>query len=363
MPPETQERPVAARNAYNARPTVRVDGQALTIVDDLLRSCTVSEAEGGMSSLALGLSNWAPVDGSLGLAFDAGGPIALGTRLQVYAGDTSAPREIFDGKVHAIEASASVGAPPGLLLLAEDKLFAARMARRTALYERKSIEELVREIAGRHGLIADPSGLPDTPQLWVQYDESDLSFLRRALGRSDCDMQLIGSQLQVRRSADIDRGTIELQLYSQLREVRVIADLSEQVTTITAGGFDAQAGNGYSASSQGAQPGPGSGRSAAALLNAIATRSEHLGALPCLNQEEAQALADSAFDQRARRFVRVHGSTEGNAELRVGARVRLRGVGRRFDNCYAVVEARHRYDQTGGYTTDFVAQSAFLAEA
>ena len=70
---------------------------------------------------------------------------------------------------------------------------------------------------------------------------------------------------------------------------------------------------------------------------------------------------DAAFDQRARRFVRAHGSTEGNAALRVGTTLQLSGIGRRFDNSYAVVEATHRYDLISGYQTDFIAQSAYLA--
>ena len=90
-------------------------------------------------------------------------------------------------------------------------------------------------------------------------------------------------------------------------------------------------------------------------------RSEHLAPLACGDEAEARALVDAAFDQRARRFVRLHGSTEGNAALRVGTTVRIDGIGRRFDNSYAVVEATHRYDLISGYQTDFVAQSAYLA--
>ncbi|MDR7271937.1 hypothetical protein J2X20_004611 [Pelomonas saccharophila] len=361
--PETTERPVSSRTAYSARPTLRVDGQALPALDDLVRTFSVTEAEGGMSSLSLGMGNWGMVDGTLGLVFDAGGPIKLGARVQLYAGETSGPTEIFDGQIHAIEASGSVGAPPGLLVLAEDKLYAARMKRRSRSYEDMSVEDLVRAIAGDHGLSVDASGLPGGTRLWVQLDESDLSFLRRVLGRSDCELQVIGSTLQVRSTADMDRGTLDLTLYSQLQEVRVIADLSKQVTEVSTRGFDPANGSPFDKTSTGAQPGPGSGRTGASLLDEIGLqRKEHLGALPCRNESEAQALADAAFDQRARQFVRLHGRTEGNAGLRVGTRVNLHGVGRRFDNRYAVIEARHRFDPTSGYVTEFVAQSAFLAD-
>lgn len=359
----TSERPVAERAAYSARPTVLVDGARNAQVGEMLRTCVVREAEGGMSTLSLTLSNWGVSEGSIGPLFDAGGAIGLGTQLKLYFGETSAPRALFEGEVHAIEAQASVGAPPEITFLAEDKLFAARVSRRTALYADMAPADVVRQIAGHHGLTPDIGELGGDPGTWAQLNESDLAFLRRLLSRFDSDLQLSGDRLQVRRSADGDRGSLSLSMYSQLQRVRVIADLADQVTQVTAGGFDAAAGSAYSASSRGAMAGVGSGSTGATALGQLRQRSEHLAPLICGNQDEAHALADAAFDQRARRFVRLHGSTEGNAELRVGTTLRIEGIGRRFDNRYAVVEATHRYDLVSGYQTDFVAQCAYLAMA
>ncbi|HQC95216.1 MAG TPA: contractile injection system protein, VgrG/Pvc8 family [Aquabacterium sp.] len=362
--PETTERPVSSLPAYSARPTVRIDGQPLATVDQQLRTMTVSEAEGGLASLVLRLGNWGSIGDQVDHLFDAGGPVGLGSRIEVYAGDASGPRKLFDGEVHALEGVYSIGGAPELVLLAEDGLFAARQARRSALHESRTLEQLARDIASRHGLTLDASGLPATPGLWTQVDESDLAFLRRTAARLDCDFQLVDSTLQLRRCADRDRGTIELAMYSQLLALRVIADLADQVSEISVGGFDVARGRACAATSRGAQRGPGSGLTGTQLLGRLRRgnrRSEHLGALPCASQAEAQALADTAFDQRARRFVRAHGQAEGNAALRVGSRVRLRGTGQRFDNTYAVVEARHRFDTVSGYRTDFVGECAYLA--
>lgn len=362
MPPvSSPESPVAQRAAYSARPTLLIDGTRNDAVADMLRSCVVREAEGGLSSLTLTLSNWGLAQGSIGQLFDAGGPIELGTTLKLYFGETRAPRALFEGEVHAIEAQARTGAPPEITFLAEDKLFAARLARRSAVYVDQTPADVVRSIAGRLGLQADVGDLGGAAGTWAQLNESDLAFLRRLLSRQDADLQLGGDQLQVRRIADRDRGSLSLSMYSQLQQVRVIADLAEQATAVTASGFDVAAGTAFSADSQGRSAGPGSGSTGAQLLAAIGERSEHLAPLACTSEAEARALADAAFDQRARRFVRTHGSTEGNAALRVGTTLQLNGIGRRFDNSYAVVEATHRYDLISGYQTDFVAQSAYLA--
>jgi phage protein D len=357
----TSETPVAERAAYSARPTVRVDGQPNEQVAQMLRGCVVREAEGGLSTLAMTLSNWGVGDGGIGLLFDAGGDIALGTQLKLYFGEITAPRAVFEGAVHAIEASASVGTPPEISFLAEDGLFASRQARRSATYVDMTPADVLRQVGERLGLRCDIGDLGGGAGTWAQLNESDLAFLRRLLARHDADLQLSGDQLQVRKRADRDRGNLSLSLYSQLQRVRVVADLADQVTQVSAGGFDVAAGNAVTATSRGAAAGPGSGTTGAQALGAIRERSEHLAPLLCQNQAEAQALADAAFDQRARRFVRVHGSTEGNAELRVGTTLRIDGIGRRFDNSYAVVEVTQRWDLISGYQTDFIAQSAYLA--
>jgi len=66
--------------------------------------------------------------------------------------------------------------------------------------------------------------------------------------------------------------------------------------------------------------------------------------------------------QRARRFVRLEGVAEGNAQLRVGTTVSVSGLSGRWDNSYYVVEARHLYDVHAGYRTEFVGECAWLGD-
>ena len=76
--------------------------------------------------------------------------------------------------------------------------------------------------------------------------------------------------------------------------------------------------------------------------------------------DEAQAVAEAAYDLRARRFVTVEGTAEGNAQLRVGTHVTLTALTPQFDNTYYVVRACHLFDVRQGYRTDFRAECAFL---
>ena len=357
------ETSVSQAAIYTARPTLRLAGQEDVRVSELLIGMKMEESEGGMSALQLRFSNWASTtDGGAEIGFPADSKLKLGATIEVYAGDETEPREIFRGKITALEADFRTGVPPELTVLAEDALQAARLARRSKVYTDQSPADIVRAVAGELGLTPVITGLASPAATWAQYNESDLAFLRRLLARFDADLQIVGNELQVSPRGDVRRGAIDLVMFSQLARARVTADLSAQVTAVTVRGWNAKDGNAVKAeASTGTHLGPGSGKEGAALLrDAFGARSEHIGHHAVASDDEATARTAAAYDQRARRFVRVDGTAEGNARLRVGCHVAISGLGAPWDNTYYVVHACHVYDVREGYRTDFLAESAFL---
>ncbi|MGE3509165.1 MAG: phage late control D family protein, partial [Vicinamibacterales bacterium] len=308
------ETPISQEAIYRARPTLRFNGAEDLRASELILAMRMEEHEGGMSRLELRLSNVASTtDGRAELAFGANSNVRLGGAIEVYAGDEAEPREIFRGQITAIEADFRSGAPPELVVLAEDALARARMARRSRTYADMSPAAVTRAIAGELGVRPVITGLESPVGTWAQVNESDLSFLRRLLGRFDADLQFVGDELHVSPRADVRRGAIELALYSQLARARVIADLSHQVTRSTARGWSAADGAAVEGTaSRGTHLGPGQGRDGASVLReAPDERSEHIGHVAVSTQDEAQAVAAAAYDLRARRFVTVEGSAEG----------------------------------------------------
>jgi phage protein D len=356
------EAPTSDRAVYSARPTVRIAGQENARATELLSEMDLTESEGGLTALELKFSNLASLTSNdAELAFEDESSLKLGAQIAVYGGDQSAPQEIFRGVVTGLEAEFSQRGAPELTVLAEDKLQQARMQRLTKVHEDLSIADLARSIASDLGLTPNITGFSDNVGTWAQINESQLAFLRRLVRRYDGDVQVVGDELHVSPRADVRRGALELSFEGQLARVRVLADLAHQVTGTSVTGWDAQAGQRVSATSSGAHLGPGSGRTGADILrDAIAERVEHLGHLAVATDGEARALADAAYDQRARRFVRVEATAEGNPALRVGTHVTLSGLSPRFDNTYYVVRARHRFDSKSGYKTEFEAECAYL---
>lgn len=349
---------------FSARPTLRVDGRENVRVTELLVEMEMQEREGGLSALEMRLSNVASVEGGdTELAFEDGRALHLGSALEVYAGEVTGPREIFRGVVTGLEAEFSDAEPPTLVVLAEDALQRARMSRCTAVYEDVSLEDLVGRIAGRLGLRPRVTGLSGGVGTLVQLNESDLAFLRRVLRERDGDVQVVGEELHVAPRSQVRRGTLTLAMHQDLTRVRILADLAHQVTEVTVSGWDPVQGSRVTGTSTGAEPGPGRGRTGAAVLaDALGDRSEHLSGPPVTSGEQASILADSAFDARARSFVRAEGTAEGDPALRVGTHVELTGLGPRFSNTYYVTRTCHRFDRTRGYETDFEAECAHLGE-
>ncbi len=343
---------------YSSRPTIRVNEQDFERAAELLIAMDMQEQEGGLSALRLRFSNVASdPEGSADFAFEDESELSLGASITVYAGDRNAPQEIFRGVITGFEADFPEREPPELLVLAEDPLQTARITRRTKTYEDMSIADLASEVASNLSLSPVIDGFGDITSTWVQLNESDLAFLRRILRRYDGDLQVVTSELHVSPRRDVRRGELELELFSQLLSVKFIADLSHQVSAVTVSGWDAIRGERISASSNGANHGPGEGRSGSELLvNSLGERSEHIGHIMVSTDVEARQLADTAFDQRARRFVCAHGRAEGNPGLRIGTHLRLTGVSRRFENTYYVVAACHQYDVRNGYQTTFKAE-------
>jgi phage protein D len=350
MPPD------APVETYSARPTVRVAGQALPLLSANIARMAMREQQGGLSSLELVLYDVLSFgDGSAGYGATAASPLQLGAEIAIYAGATATPQEIFTGTVTAIEAEAGPQTSPLFTMLAEDRLWKARRTRKSRVFEQSSPADIARRIASDHGLrpeIRDGLDRPVTD--WVQMNESDLAFLRRILARFDADVQVVDDRLQAGPIAAEPRATLRLAIGVQLLRARITADLADQASEVRVGSFDPATGEAVLGTATSGTRGPGEGRDGASLLR------QHVGHETALTEPEARQVAEALYSRRARRFVRVDATAQGDPSLRVGTHVTIAGVNPFFENTYSVVEATHRFDLERGYLTDFLAEGAYL---
>jgi uncharacterized protein len=348
----------------NTRPTLRINGEAHAVVDELLQSLVLKEATGGLSALEVTLIDWTPrgTEGA-GFAFDDSAILKLGSEIKAYAGSIAAPQEIFRGRISALEFQTPQDGPPLITVLAEDPLQGARKTRRSRLFEAASPADVVRAVATEHGLRpVIRAGLNEPVMDWMQMNQSDLAFLRAILERVDGDVQVVGEELQAGPRSGPARNQVELRLHDNLLSVSIAADLAEQVIEQRVTGFNPATGEEVKAVVTSGQLGPGEGITGAAIVaRALGiNRAETHGYSEALSQSEADVMAKACFQQRARRFVRATGRAAGNPALRVGTFVTLQRVSPLVAGTYIVTQATHRFDQRTGYVTHFCAESAYF---
>jgi len=352
-----------APTLISAAPTVRIAEQSMPLLTNSIHSMRVTEQIGGLSTLELCLyDNLSFANGSAGWGATATSPLQLGAAIKIYCGVTSAPQEVFDGVITAIEGEYVDARPPLFTILAEDRLWKARRKRRSRIFENQSPADIVKAIASDYGLTPQVREGLDAPQsIWAQMNESDLAFLRRILTRFDCDIQAVDDKLQAGKRAQDARTSVTLHKGKELVRARITADLADQVTSVRVGGYDSAAGDAVLSTATAGSMGPGTGSDGPRMLRAaFGEVVETSGDADALTSTEGDLVARALYGQRARRFVRIDGSAQGDPQIRVGSKLTIMDVNPFFANDYSVTRAVHRFDLACGYLTDFLAECAYL---
>ena len=354
----------------STRPTIDVADTQPEMLNALIREVTICEGQGGLVRAEMRFDNTAEHDGvGIDFAFEYSDTdvLRLGTELRVlFPGrdpetDEDIPREVFAGRVSAIEFVGTANGNAEMVVMAEDHLMPWRMRRRTRALEGKPLKDLIKDLA-KDAKMPDPvlDFLSNEVVTRHQVDETDLSFLRRLLTDWDADVQVADGKLTVAPRADIERGVVALSYGTTLEQVRIVADLAHQRGRFSLSAYDHIQGNPILAEMTTTALGPGEGRNGPEYLEQFGTTMFHQSAAPVTTNDEAQALIDAYGARQSRRFVTACGVARGNPEIRVGTHLEIDGVGGRFSNIYYATSTRHHYGRSTGYITEFEAECAFF---
>ncbi len=345
---------------FAARPTVRIDGQEQPALgDDVLQALMVEETTLGLFRCEATFTNWGPTGNDAGFLFFDRRTLDFGKTISFEFGPPGQSGPVFAGRVTGLEALYPPARPPELVVLAEDRFQDLRMERRTRSFENVTDADVIRQIAGQHGLTARPDVDGPTHRVLAQVNQSDLAFLRERVAAADAELwvdnRTLYAQARSRRSA----GSATFTYGQNLLEFTVLADLAHQRTSVRVSGWDVagkQALDVEAGESAIAAELRG-GRSGSAVLGqALAARRERVATAVPLSQAEARAMAEARYRARARRFLRGAGVIDGNVKVRVGATAELKGLGPLFDGPYYVTLARHTFDLRDGFRTTFEAE-------
>jgi phage protein D len=339
-----------------------LDGEPQPRLNAGLQSLSVSETIEGLYRCEARLGNWGSPDGVPNYLYFDRDQIDFGQELTVTLGSGEGRGQVFRGKISALEGQFLPEQTPQIVVLAEDSAQAMRQTRRSRTFEDVSDADVFEQIASDHGLQTDIDIPTITYPVIAQLNQSDLAFVRERARRLAAEVWIDDGTLHVKgRSARADNDDMILQFNSGLLAFTVIADTANQPTQVVVSGWDVQAKDGLTSAADDSlltQELNGDDSGASIVQQAFGERRDRIVRQVPLTLDEAQALAEASFRAQARQFVVGTGVARGDARIRVGRQLTLRGLGPLFSGQYYLSEVTHLFHRGpgGGYTTEFVAE-------
>lgn len=337
---------------------IKIDGQFKAEISANIVSAVITENTDGLYACEIALLNHSN-DGFLYFERDE---FDFGTEIEFSVGFGSSEKKLFQGYITALEAAYMDGGGASLTILAEDGLQNLRMTRRTRTFEEMTDEDVMCDIAQEHSLQPEFENL-DGPahRVLAQTNLSDLGFIRQCARRLNAELWLDGRNLHAApRSA---RGTerVILAFGANLQSFNVRADLTHQCTEFSVSGWDVQAKDAIheTAASDAISNELNGFKSGSELLkDAFGERIASYVHTAPHTTEEARAIAEAEYRNRARRFVTGSGTADGDPAIRVGTTLELSKLGTMFDGDYYITAVTHIIDLDNGYTTEFEVERA-----
>lgn len=353
----------AGRSALaSARPAFTVGGEDQPKLDAGLVRLACGENEVGLAHCEAEFSNWGEHEGAVGFTWFDRRTLEFGRDFVVRIGGAT----IFDGRVMALDGRFPALAPPTLAVRAEDRLQDLRMTRRTRVFERASDSDILRRVAGDHGLTPELSLSGAAQAVVTQINQSDLAFVRSRALAADADLWLEGKTLHAVSRGSRTEARLELVHGARLRRFEVSADLAHQRTAVSCTGWDVASKRAItSEASAAAIASEASGGSSGpdVLRQALGERKDTVAHTVPFDEGTARGWAEAHLRATARRFLRGRGVADADARIHVGKRITLSGLGPLFSGSYDVVEVCHRFDAAQGLWTEFVVERPWIGRA
>jgi uncharacterized protein len=345
-----------------SRPTISIAGTEDTGLSQALLQLSIHESVQGLYRCEARFGNWGPKDNSIGYLYFDRKKIDFGKAFQVKVEQD----KIVDGRISAIEATFPEGSPPEISVLLEDRFQDLRMTRRTRTFNDVSDSDVMNKIASDHGLQPGINVSGPTYKVLAQVNQSDLAFLRERARSIDAEVWMDDRTLNAKQRSSRNDGTVKLTFGGDLLQFTAMADLAGQRTSVSASGWDVSSKSAlkYEATDSAISNELNGDTSGISILkSAFGDRKENLAHAVPVTSQEAQSVAEAFFRMSARRFVVGRGVAQGNAKLRVGTYVDLKGLGPLFEGKYYLSEVHHTFDSAHGFLTEFTGERPGMGKA
>jgi phage protein D/phage baseplate assembly protein gpV len=326
----------------NIAPVVKIDGRPIS-------SAALSALDELRISRRLRLPGRAVLRFTdIGYSVAAGGIFTMGTQVDI-SGQTG--EQLFLGEVTGIEMTLDRGQPQ-FTVIADDLAYKCTLGTKVRTFTRVSYADVIRQIAGEHGMSVRVTGLTQQQDYLMQAD-SDFGFLNEIADRSGSDWWMAGREL-IFQPWESDGTPVSLAVGEDLLAFSVKATALHPGATTIRGWWPKTK---QSVSASGA---PSRSRPSANLVGPYldatplqaASASVSTADMPG-DQQEAQGLADRLMQRWTSGAVTAKGVSEVSPTIAPGGSVLINGAGP-ASGTYEVTEVEHVYNQRG-FETRFTA--------
>src|SRR5947209_2232020 len=133
--------------AYISQPKILISGQANDALTTNIESVFVEETIEGLYRCEARFNNFGARQSSLDYLYFGRNVLDFGKDMAIQLGASDQAVQVFTGRITGIEADYPQQGGGQILVLAEDKLQALRMTRRTRSFEDVSDEDVIQQIA------------------------------------------------------------------------------------------------------------------------------------------------------------------------------------------------------------------------
>jgi uncharacterized protein involved in type VI secretion and phage assembly len=282
-------------------------------------------------------------------------PFEIGKPIQVGLGATEAmePTKLFDGEITSIE-PVFTGGVAEVTIRAYDKAHRMHRERRQKAFQQQSTGDIVKDIAGRHGLSVTVDSTPVVHEYMLQNNETDWEFVWRLADKIGYYFLVDGTKATFKKADP--KPVAEMDAHDEkLHSFRTRLTATQQVDSVTVRAWDRKSKRAIVGQSTTVP------QSASKVSRDTATMGKksfgaskmQVSTEPSMTQEEATALAKAIHARLVNDHLTGEGTCSGNPDIKAGSTVKITGVGTKFSGTYMVSTTTHVIKGGGQYITNF----------
>jgi phage protein D/phage baseplate assembly protein gpV len=276
----------------------------------------------------------------------------IGNEVEIAMGREDQPDSALKGEITSLELEMRADGLPFLTVRGYDKAHRLNRQKRTRVFVNAKISDIVRTIGSGNGLSANVEDTQVVHPHMFQDNQTDWEFLR-GMARTIGKQAYVRDNTLVFAAPETAGAALEQEFGISLRQLRLRMSASAQVHEVEVRGWDPKGKQ--AVVGKAAQPGQTAPkdnyRTGGQVAEVFGYGKYLLNDHAVNSQQEATQRAQAILDEISGDFIQFDCVCLGDAELRPGRQVKLKGISNRFSGEYYVSAASHHITPDRGYLT------------